>query len=190
MLYHTIWTKIVFIPVDQRLLLCGIGQGQFNRSRRVCVLKVLYRKLLDSAIRLPWTLDGLCLVLWEARSLLLWWRFHVSVHWTASGYFQSPVYEGWHPISGSFYTSARLVYAAGRERYLPAVFGKLHPTRHTPSNAALLQSAITVAFILVGNGFRSLINFSVVAAWSFYFLTVNLSVSPQVRSSFSKNEVV
>ncbi|KAF9533016.1 amino acid permease-domain-containing protein [Crepidotus variabilis] len=75
-------------------------------------------------------------------------------------------------LNGSFYTSARLVYAAGRERYLPAVFGKLHPTRHTPLNATLLQSGITVAFILVGNGFRSLINFSVVAAWAFYFLTV------------------
>jgi len=39
-------------------------------------------------------------------------------------------------------------------------------------NATLLQSAITIGFILVGNGFRSLINFSVVVAWAFYFLTV------------------
>jgi len=75
-------------------------------------------------------------------------------------------------LNSSFYTSARLVYAAGRERYIPAIFGRLHPTRHTPLNATLLQSAITIAFILAGNGFRSLINFSVVSSWAFYFLTV------------------
>ena len=75
-------------------------------------------------------------------------------------------------IVGSFYTSARLVYAAGRERYIPAFFGRLHSTRHTPLNATLLNSVITIMFILVGNGFRSLINFSVVVAWTFYFLTV------------------
>ena len=39
-------------------------------------------------------------------------------------------------------------------------------------NAILLQTTITIAFIAVGGGFRSLVNFSVVASWSFYFLTV------------------
>ncbi|KAF5330764.1 hypothetical protein D9619_005512 [Psilocybe cf. subviscida] len=75
-------------------------------------------------------------------------------------------------LNGSFFTSSRLVYAASRERYLPAIFGKLHPSRKTPLNATLLQSAITIAFIMLGSGFRSLINFSVVASWAFYFLTV------------------
>ncbi|KAJ7219306.1 L-methionine transporter [Mycena pura] len=75
-------------------------------------------------------------------------------------------------LNGSFYTSSRLVYAAGREGYLPALFGRLHTTRKTPTNASLLQAAITTAFILIGGGFRSLINFSVVASWAFYFLTV------------------
>ncbi|PPQ66072.1 hypothetical protein CVT26_010814 [Gymnopilus dilepis] len=75
-------------------------------------------------------------------------------------------------LNGSFFTSSRLVYAAGRERYLPAVFGKLHSSRRTPLNAALLQAGITITFIMIGSGFRSLINFSVVASWAFYFLTV------------------
>ncbi|TEB36352.1 L-methionine transporter [Coprinellus micaceus] len=75
-------------------------------------------------------------------------------------------------LNGSFYTSSRLVYAAGRERFLPAMFGRLHSTRKTPLNATLLQAGITLAFIVVGGGFRSLINFSVVASWAFYFLTV------------------
>ena len=73
---------------------------------------------------------------------------------------------------GSFYTSSRLIYAAARERYLPQMFGRLHKTRKTPLNATLLQAAITLTFVLIGGGFRSLINFSVVASWAFYFLTV------------------
>jgi len=75
-------------------------------------------------------------------------------------------------LNGSFYTQSRLIYAAGRERYIPALFGRLHPTRKTPLNAALLQAAITITFIVIGGGFRSLINFSVVVCWAFYFLTV------------------
>jgi len=75
-------------------------------------------------------------------------------------------------LNGSVFTFSRLVCAAGRERYLPAIFGRLHATRQTPLNAALLQAAITISFIMIGSGFRSLINFSVVASWSFYFLTV------------------
>ncbi|TRM56224.1 amino acid permease-domain-containing protein [Schizophyllum amplum] len=75
-------------------------------------------------------------------------------------------------LNGSFFTSSRLVYAAGREGFLPALFGRMHSTRHTPVNAALLQAALTGLFIIVGGGFRSMVNFSVVASWAFYFLTV------------------
>jgi len=75
-------------------------------------------------------------------------------------------------LNGSTFTSARLIYVAGRERYLPAMFGRLHKTRKTPLNAMLLQATLTIMFILVGGGFRSLINFSVVSSWAFFFLTV------------------
>ncbi|KAG6909687.1 hypothetical protein DXG01_015888 [Tephrocybe rancida] len=75
-------------------------------------------------------------------------------------------------LNGSFFTTSRLIYAAGKERFLPGLFGRLHSSRKTPQNAALLQAAITISFILMGGGFRSLINFSVVASWAFYFLTV------------------
>ena len=36
----------------------------------------------------------------------------------------------------------------------------------------LLQACLTSFFVLLGGGFRSLINFAVVASWAFYFLTV------------------
>jgi amino acid transporter len=73
---------------------------------------------------------------------------------------------------GAFFTTGRLIYVAAKEGYLPALFGHLHSTRQTPINAMLLQAVITIIFIMLGGGFRSLINFAVVATWAFYFLTV------------------
>ncbi|CAL1704469.1 unnamed protein product [Somion occarium] len=75
-------------------------------------------------------------------------------------------------LNGSFFTSARLIYVAGKEGYLPALFGSHNKTLKTPLNAMCLQAALTTAFIVLGGGFRSLINFAVVASWAFYFLTV------------------
>ena len=89
-------------------------------------------------------------------------------------------------VSGSFFTAGRLIYVAGREGYLPALFGRLHPTRQTPLNAMLLQAGITTAFVLLGGGFRSLINFAVLASWAFYFLTVRLSADTSAHDSIIK----
>lgn len=69
------------------------------------------------------------------------------------------------------FTSARLIYAAAREGYLPALFGRMHATRKTPLNAMMLQVVLTLFYILIGGGFRTMINFVGVAAWTFYFLT-------------------
>ncbi|TBU65740.1 L-methionine transporter [Dichomitus squalens] len=75
-------------------------------------------------------------------------------------------------LNGSSFTTARLIYVAGKEGYLPALFGRHNSTLKTPLNAMCLQAGLTIAFILIGGGFRSLINFAVVASWAFYFLTV------------------
>ena len=75
--------------------------------------------------------------------------------------------------SGSFFTSARLIYVAGKEGYLPSLFGTLNPRLKTPLNAMLLQAGITIVFICFGDGFRSLINFAVVVSWMALFLTVS-----------------
>lgn len=75
-------------------------------------------------------------------------------------------------LNGSFFTSARLIYVAGKEGYLPAFFGRHNKLLKTPLNAMCLQAGLTITFIVIGGGFRSLINFAVVASWAFYFLTV------------------
>jgi len=75
-------------------------------------------------------------------------------------------------LNAGFFTSARLIYVAGKENFLPSLFGRLHRKRKTPVNAMILQCVLTLGFIWIGGGFRSLINFYSVASWSFYGLTV------------------
>lgn len=75
-------------------------------------------------------------------------------------------------LNGSFFTTARLIYVAGKEGYLPAMFGRLNRSLETPLNAMLLQAVITIVFISMGDGFRSLINFAVVVPLMAFFLTV------------------
>lgn len=57
------------------------------------------------------------------------------------------------------FTSARLIYSAAREGYLPSLFGRLHAGLKTPLNAMSLQVVITLFYILIGGGFRTMINF-------------------------------
>ena len=46
--------------------------------------------------------------------------------------------------------SARLPYAAGLDRALPAAFGRVHPTWRTPHIALLFQGALATIFIIAG----------------------------------------
>jgi len=75
-------------------------------------------------------------------------------------------------LNGSFFTAARIIFVAGKEGFLPSMFGRLNTSLNTPVNAMMLQAAITIFFISLGNGFRSLINFAVVVTWLAYFFTV------------------
>ena len=79
--------------------------------------------------------------------------------------------------SGSFFTSARLIYVAGKEGYLPAFFGQHNKRLHTPLNAMCLQASLTITFILMGGGFRRLINFGVIGAQLAYSLLLENSPS-------------
>ena len=104
-------------------------------------------------------------------------------------------------LNATTFTSGRLVYVAGKEGYLPAVFGKIgigNPEIPnlgrlrkrswlvksvarvlgdegslglTPINAMVLNGMLCIAYIVVGE-FEALITFSGVAGYTFYFLTV------------------
>ncbi|KAI0275346.1 amino acid/polyamine transporter I [Gloeopeniophorella convolvens] len=84
-------------------------------------------------------------------------------------------------MTGSFFTSARVVYAAARTGQLPRFFGVLDAHRGTPVRAVLLQATFTIALVLLGGGFRALVSLAVVAFWAFYALTVLAVVILRVR---------
>ncbi|WWC60955.1 uncharacterized protein I303_103532 [Kwoniella dejecticola CBS 10117] len=75
-------------------------------------------------------------------------------------------------LNGSFFTTARLIYAASREHFLPSIFSRLHQKRRTPDYAVGLQAGLSLFFVIFGGGFRALLNFFSVAGWFFYLLTV------------------
>ena len=104
-------------------------------------------------------------------------------------------------LNATTFTSCPLVYVAGREGYLPAIFGKIGIGNSempnfgrlrkrswfsrtlartfgddgnlgfTPINAMVLNGTLCIAYIVVGE-FEALITFSGVAAYTFYFVTV------------------
>lgn len=75
-------------------------------------------------------------------------------------------------LNSQVYTSARLVYAAGKEGYLPAVFGRIKSRTATPVTATVFQAILILVFILFGSGFASLVSFYGVCSYTWYFLTV------------------
>ena len=104
-------------------------------------------------------------------------------------------------LNATTFTTGRLIYAAGKEGYLPSVFGQLGfsnraegmPSRlttrsqaskslsrifgdengigYTPIYALLLNAFLTTVYIVIGE-FGTLITFVGAAGYSFYFLTV------------------
>ena len=104
-------------------------------------------------------------------------------------------------LNATTFTSGRLIYAAGKEGYLPSIFSRLgisasaNPTggrlRHrsflrkalvrilgddvgigyTPVYAMSLNSLLCMGYVIVGE-FRTLVTFYGVAGYTFYFLTV------------------
>ncbi|KAK1833323.1 putative amino acid transporter protein [Podospora conica] len=100
-------------------------------------------------------------------------------------------------LNSSTFTSSRLVYVAGKEGYIPSLFGRIGlpgrsapvrtspPSRlarlfgdpddrgffFTPIPALALNAGLTAGYVLVGE-FGTLITFYGVAGYTFYFVTV------------------
>jgi amino acid transporter len=102
-------------------------------------------------------------------------------------------------LNATTFTSGRLVYAAGKEGYLPAFFGRIgfskesavrlpyRPSRasrltrliaddgvglfYTPAYAMMLNAAISMVYVAIGS-FETLTTFYGVAGYTFYFFTV------------------
>lgn len=77
-------------------------------------------------------------------------------------------------LNAGFITTARLITTAASEGYLPGgnFFAAIHPRRRTAIRAILLETALMCIFVLVGDGFSSMVNFYGVCSWGGYFATV------------------
>ena len=53
-------------------------------------------------------------------------------------------------VGGWFAATARLPFVAGIDRFLPPAFGRLHPAWRTPYVALLVQAAIALLFVFLG----------------------------------------
>ncbi|GLA73066.1 hypothetical protein AtubIFM55763_003965 [Aspergillus tubingensis] len=113
-------------------------------------------------------------------------------------------------LNATAFTSGRLVYAAGKEGYIPSIFGKLW-TRDTSTNrlqrrswatkvfsrlcgdgtrigftpiyAMALNSTLTLIYVIVGE-FKTLVTFYGVAGYTFYFVTVLGLIILRVREPY------
>lgn len=181
--YFSSSTPTGSISSSKCFVLRRLGQGSHLLCPSHNASSFHFRTSWVAVIQLQWTMGEHCLDPSVVLSLPAWSHSLVLGHSTVGPFSSSAaarfpfVLNSFYP--GAFFTTSRLIYAAGRERYLPSLFGRLHSTRKTPLNATLLQTAITSAFILMGGGFRSLINFSVVASWGFYFLSVSCDGNPR-----------
>lgn len=54
-------------------------------------------------------------------------------------------------LNAATFTTARLIYAAARERHLLSLFGELHSEHLTPARALVLSSGLTSLMIIIGN---------------------------------------
>ncbi len=52
-------------------------------------------------------------------------------------------------LNATIYSSSRVAFAMGRDRYLPDLFSRVHPTRRTPYGAVLISSVLIIAMALV-----------------------------------------
>lgn len=75
-------------------------------------------------------------------------------------------------LNGQIYTTARLIMAASKEGYLPQRLGDINRRTGTPVAALVLQLVLISAFVLLGSGFASLVNFYGVCSWTFYLASV------------------
>jgi amino acid transporter len=70
-------------------------------------------------------------------------------------------------VSGDMLATPRVLFAFGRDGFLPARFGTVHPQRHTPVLAIIAHAAACCAFALTGT-FKSLVILSTVSVLLIY----------------------
>lgn len=74
----------------------------------------------------------------------------VGVGWLAPATAALVALNALGAVGGWFAATARLPFVAGIDRFLPRAFGDLHPRWNTPYVALLVQAAVALAFVFLG----------------------------------------
>ncbi|MHC5035975.1 MAG: APC family permease, partial [Planctomycetota bacterium] len=78
-------------------------------------------------------------------------------------------------ISGLVFTGSRITYAVGKDHALFHRVGRWNPRLGTPMSALLLQSLVSIAFVVAAGSFINTLLYTAPVVW-FFFLATGLSV--------------
>lgn len=81
---------------------------------------------------------------------------------------------------GLILAAGRASYEFGKVRFAPPVFGKIHPTFHTPANALLLNMGIGILALLTGKT-AEIITIAVFGALFLYFFSMISLIKLRIR---------
>jgi ethanolamine permease len=81
---------------------------------------------------------------------------------------------------GLILAAGRASYEFGKVRFAPPVFGKIHPTFHTPANALLLNMCIGILALLTGKT-AEIITIAVFGALFLYFFSMISLIKLRIR---------
>lgn len=78
-------------------------------------------------------------------------------------------------MNATIFTGARTNYALGKDFSLFTLLGRWHQHTSTPTNALLVQGAITLALVFLGTltrkGFQTMVDYTAPVFWFFFLLT-------------------
>lgn len=76
-------------------------------------------------------------------------------------------------LNGQLLAGARVPFAAAADGSFFPSLAKVHPVFHTPHNALIFQTGLTIFVFVVGGSFEDLFNLALFAEWLFYGITAS-----------------
>ncbi len=73
-------------------------------------------------------------------------------------------------LNGTIMSGGRIPFAVARDGYFFESLAAVHPRFRTPSNALLLQMALSIALLLAAASFQQLLSLAIFAEWLFYMI--------------------
>lgn len=76
-------------------------------------------------------------------------------------------------LNGTTMSGARVPFAMARDGYFFSSLARVHPRFRTPSASIVVQAALAVTLLLVGNSFRRFFSLAIFSEWLFYMVAAS-----------------